>query len=271
MKNKIFFLFSVALFLHISFNSTAAEIQTNTAQMQAMDKITGRVSIINIPINTEVKFNSLSIIVRNCQTRPPEETPENFAFVDIADTTADNQMVNIFKGWMLSSTPALNALEHPVYDVWLLKCINMDLNNITPLTDEELATRDLLLMQRNTNSKDNFEETNLSGEPIDLLPAAIREAGEESAAATDVLWQQPQTVIENNDLEAKNTQEENLPQSLLNIDNTASLQTTVPQTTLPQENKLAPVSSEPTEKNNNPTISDDTLRELEEELNEQWN
>ena len=54
----------------------AYEIQTNTAKMQAMDKITGRVSVIEVPVNGEVKFGSFSIVVRACKKTPPEETPE---------------------------------------------------------------------------------------------------------------------------------------------------------------------------------------------------
>ena len=54
----------------------AYEIQTNTAKMQAMDKITGRVSVIEVPVNGEVKFGSFSIVVRACKKTPPEETPK---------------------------------------------------------------------------------------------------------------------------------------------------------------------------------------------------
>ena len=51
----------------------------NTAKMQAMDKITGRVSVIEVPVNSEVRFGSFSIVVRACKATPPEETPENYA------------------------------------------------------------------------------------------------------------------------------------------------------------------------------------------------
>lgn len=209
MINKKTFLYATSAAAAVCLNATAAEIPTNTAQMQAMDKITGRVSVINVPVNSEVRFGSFSIIVRDCRTRPPEETPENFAFVDVADTIGNNTQVNIFKGWMLSSSPALNAVEHPVYDVWLLKCIDTDLSNVAFLSAEELAARDNLPMQRVENrvkvqeetvSDGGFEDINLSGEPIDLLPAAVREAGDESAAAADVVLQQPVTVMESSDL-----------------------------------------------------------------------
>ena len=84
--SKTYLLSSVALagFLSLAASLThAAEIDTNTARMQAMDKITGRVSVIDVPVNGTVNFGSFSILVRACKTRPPEETPDNFAFVDV--------------------------------------------------------------------------------------------------------------------------------------------------------------------------------------------
>ena len=115
---------------------------TNTARMQAMDKITGRVSEIDVPVNGEVQFGSFSIVVRKCTTRSPEETPENTAFVDVVDNYNGDSPVNIFKGWMFSSSPALNAVEHPIYDVWLLRCYDADLKDKKLLSQEELLARD---------------------------------------------------------------------------------------------------------------------------------
>lgn len=134
------FLFFIAL------NAHAAEIDMNTARMQAMDKITGHVSVINVPVNGSITFGSLSIVVRSCKTRPVEETPENFAFVDISDKGLNGEETNVFKGWMLSSSPATNALEHPIYDVWLLQCLNTTVDAKELLSEEQLAKRDNLPM-----------------------------------------------------------------------------------------------------------------------------
>ena len=82
----------------------AKEIETNMARLQAMDKITGKVSVIEAPVNAETKFGSFSIVVRACKTRPPEETPDNFAFVDVVDNYKSENPVNIFRGWMISSS-----------------------------------------------------------------------------------------------------------------------------------------------------------------------
>ena len=110
----------MALFPLFTANASGG-ITKNNAQMQAMDKITGRVSVINVPVNGVVEFGSLSIVVRSCKTRPAEEAPDNFAFVDITDKTLQGEEFNIFKGWMISSSPATHAVEHPIYDVWLLQ------------------------------------------------------------------------------------------------------------------------------------------------------
>ena len=120
----------------------AKEIQTNMARMQAMDKVTGRVSEIDVPVNGETVFGSFSIVVRYCATRSPEETPENFAFVDVVDNYKTENPVNVFKGWMMSSSPALNAVEHPIYDVWLLNCYDGDTSKMKLLSAEELKARD---------------------------------------------------------------------------------------------------------------------------------
>lgn len=124
----------------------AEEIDKNTAQMQAMDKITGRVSKIEVPVGGEVKFGSLSIVVRSCKARPEEETPDNFAFADITDKTLQGDVVNIFRGWMISSSPATYAVEHPIYDVWLLKCIDTKVDKAQLLSDAVLAEREALPM-----------------------------------------------------------------------------------------------------------------------------
>ena len=191
MKNKLGRLAFLAA--AIAAPAQATEISTNTAQMQAMDKITGEVSVINVPINTVVRFGSFSILVRACKTRPPEETPENFAFVDVVDITNGKENINIFKGWMMSSSPALNAIEHPVYDVWLLRCINNeDASAQKPMTEDELQARDYIELARpqkkeTTTTSNDDNNTNLSGEPIDLLPAAIQEISNEEKAQAEVI------------------------------------------------------------------------------------
>ncbi len=92
------------------------------AVMQGLDKITARISRFDAPIGQLVNFGTLSIVVRDCEKSAPEEQPENAAFVEITENRSGEEKLRLFSGWMFSSTPALSALEHPVYDVNLLDC-----------------------------------------------------------------------------------------------------------------------------------------------------
>ena len=93
-----------------------------TAVMQGLDKITARVSRFDAPVGQAVRFGTLSIVVRDCEKSAPEERTENAAFVQIDETRPKEQKSRLFSGCMFSSSPALSALEHPVYDVNLLEC-----------------------------------------------------------------------------------------------------------------------------------------------------
>jgi hypothetical protein len=101
-------------------SATAAEF----AVLQGLDKVTARISTFEAPIGVPVRFGSLEITARTCQKRPPEETPESAAFLEIRDIKPGESPVTVFTGWMFASSPALNALEHPVYDVWTTDCRN---------------------------------------------------------------------------------------------------------------------------------------------------
>jgi hypothetical protein len=113
-----------ALLLVIATGAAGAEEMTPepTAVMQGLDKITARVSRFDAPVGQAVRFGTLSIVVRDCEKSAPEERTENAAFVQIDETRPKEQKSRLFSGWMFSSSPALSALEHPVYDVNLLEC-----------------------------------------------------------------------------------------------------------------------------------------------------
>ncbi len=92
--------------------------------LQGLDKVTARVSTIEAPVGQVIRFGTLEIIARVCDKRPPEETPESASFLDIWEVRPGAAAVSLFRGWMFASSPALSALEHPVYDVWVLGCVN---------------------------------------------------------------------------------------------------------------------------------------------------
>ncbi len=112
-----------ALAVVIAGNATgAAAFPGDMVIMQGLDKVTARVSTFQAPLGTVVRFGTLSITVRSCDRTPPEEPPESAVFMDIVEIRPDEDPAPLFTGWMFSSSPALSALEHPVYDVWVLEC-----------------------------------------------------------------------------------------------------------------------------------------------------
>lgn len=104
----------------------AHAIQMQEAVLQGLDKITARISTIKVAVGETVSFGSLQITLRACDKRPPEETPESAAFLQVVEQKPGEQPVTRFSGWMFASSPALSAMEHPVYDLWVLDCANKD-------------------------------------------------------------------------------------------------------------------------------------------------
>jgi hypothetical protein len=113
----------VALF-GLSGGAGASWIEGRTATIQALDKITARISTLRVPIDDPVDFGTLSVTVRRCAYHPPEETPEDAAYLEVVDNGHDRSKPSrpVFTGWMFASSPAVSAMEHPVYDLTLLSC-----------------------------------------------------------------------------------------------------------------------------------------------------
>ena len=104
-----------------------------TAVLRGLDKVTARVSTIQAPIGLTVRFGTLEVIVRHCDKRPPEEPPESAAFMDIWEIRSGEAAISLYRGWMFASSPALSALEHPVYDIWVLDCGGEVLSGDVPI------------------------------------------------------------------------------------------------------------------------------------------
>jgi len=106
-------------------DTTQASPQGGTQLLlRGLDKITGRPTNIIAPIGKPVQFATLTITARFCYSTPPSETPETAAFVQIEDHRPDQTAQRVFSGWMYGSSPGLNAVEHPLYDVWVISCNN---------------------------------------------------------------------------------------------------------------------------------------------------
>ena len=97
-------------------------ITNPTAVFAGLDKITGRIISFDVAINETVQFGALQVSPRVCYSRPPTETPNTDAFVEVDEVTLQGEIKRIFTGWMFAASPGLHAVEHPIYDVWITDC-----------------------------------------------------------------------------------------------------------------------------------------------------
>jgi hypothetical protein len=101
-----------------------ADAPGTTLLLRGLDKITGKPTNIVAPIGKTVQFATLTITARYCYSTPPSETPETSAFIQIDDHRPDQKERRVFSGWMYASSPGLNGMQHPLYDVWVINCSN---------------------------------------------------------------------------------------------------------------------------------------------------
>jgi hypothetical protein len=98
------------------------KIANKSALFSGLDKITGRIINFDVAIGETVQFGALQVTPRICYTRPPTETPNTDAFVEVDEVTLQGEVKRIFTGWVFAASPGLHAVEHPIYDVWLTDC-----------------------------------------------------------------------------------------------------------------------------------------------------
>ena len=137
------------LLLLFAFKGNAADLEGTSVLLRGVDKVTGRTNTTEIPIGIPTTLGDIRITAERCLKKPPEETPENAAFLFIEELTGENANV-IFNGWMFSSNPALSAMEHPIYDIWVLECN----------TEEQI--------------ENNWENIDLPSENLSVLPNEVK-------------------------------------------------------------------------------------------------
>ena len=121
----------------LSMPAMAENIKGNQVVLRTLDKVTATTKDYNVKIGESLKYGSLDIDVKHCEKKPPEEIPETFAFLQIFENKSDDEIkadaeldepqlvdgrAKLFSGWMLASKPAISALDHSVYDVWVIDC-----------------------------------------------------------------------------------------------------------------------------------------------------
>ena len=100
----------------------AARLSNAVAVFSGIDKITGRITTFDVYIGETVQFGALQVTPRVCYSRDDTEAQKITTFVEVEEITLDRKIRRIFTGWMFADSPGLNAVEHPVYDVWLQSC-----------------------------------------------------------------------------------------------------------------------------------------------------
>jgi hypothetical protein len=103
-------------------SARSVRIENKIAVFSALDKVTARISKIEIPLNETVQFGSLKVTPRVCYSRDPTEPPKTTSFVEVRETLLNGEEKKVFSGWMFAESPGLHAVEHPVFDVWLTGC-----------------------------------------------------------------------------------------------------------------------------------------------------
>ncbi len=119
--------FAICLVLTFCATAIAENLEGDAVVLRTLDKVTATTQDYTVKIGDTLNYGSLTVDVKHCEKKPPEDVPETFAFLQIFDARTDGEGENsepekLFSGWMLASKPAISALDHPVYDVWVLDC-----------------------------------------------------------------------------------------------------------------------------------------------------
>jgi len=132
--------FALAFLLLLNYPAAGQQAEVRGALLRGLDKITARITTFESPLGEEVQFGTLRIITQTCRKRPPEETPEVAVFLEIdEERPGESGSQPLFSGWMFASSPALSALEHPVYDVWVIDCSIEDADSDLPESQKSPA------------------------------------------------------------------------------------------------------------------------------------
>ena len=97
----------------------------NFVELKVLDKVSSKNYKIKIKIGEEKVFKNISIKPLKCKNSEFDDNPEIIAYLQVRDLkNIENNEVFVFNGWTFSSSPSINTFDHPVYDLWLTKCIS---------------------------------------------------------------------------------------------------------------------------------------------------
>jgi len=122
-KVKIFLFFVISLYPSFNSYSETTTINEKFAELNILDKVSSKSSNLKVEIGEELVFQNLIIKVLKCNNSKFDDDPEVTAYMQVRDlTTTNKDKVFIFNGWTFASSPSIRPFDHPVYDIWLIKC-----------------------------------------------------------------------------------------------------------------------------------------------------
>ncbi|WP_407649142.1 DUF2155 domain-containing protein [Devosia algicola] len=99
-------------------------LPTGWRRLPGWTKLPLRITHFDVYIGETVLFGALEITPRACYSHPPNEVQRTSSFIEVDQRSLTGSSQRIFTGWIFADSPALNAIDHAVYDVWLIDCKN---------------------------------------------------------------------------------------------------------------------------------------------------
>lgn len=97
-------------------------VPRRVGEIQALDKVNARVATLRATVGEATRFGTLTIRLRACHARPPDEVPDAAAWLEVTDDSNPAGSAAVFRGWLFADAPAVNMFEHPVYDLRIMTC-----------------------------------------------------------------------------------------------------------------------------------------------------
>ena len=122
-KNNFFLYFLIFFFLFITISYSKSQLEGSFTEIKILDKISSKNTLLKLKNGQLLKFKDLSIQSLKCKNSEFDDNPEITAYIQVRDlSNQNNDEVFVFNGWMFSSSPSITPFDHPIYDVWLVKC-----------------------------------------------------------------------------------------------------------------------------------------------------
>ena len=122
-KNSFFLYLLIFFFLFTSISHSNSQLEGSFTEIKILDKISSKNTLLKLKNGQLLKFKDLSIQSLKCKNSEFDDNPEITAYIQVRDlSNQSNDEVFVFNGWMFSSSPSITPFDHPIYDVWLVKC-----------------------------------------------------------------------------------------------------------------------------------------------------